>query len=252
MSSFYLLRFISNCNLTFICFSFIFASFFTYSLLFTSLLFCSQVSQYAYELMIHFLFSFTFLNLFFPLVFLFSLLQFALTSVNMLSWAIPLRNKNLTENSKLLGLANSFAGGIFLMLAFGHMLPHSVGVLESIGADRNIAFKFTLVGYLLVFFIEKIAFNSHALLHDAMDNGSDTAHTHTHNTHNTVKEVTNIMSENVQYGQSVLTASLDTATVSLGQGPGPSFQNMNQNFNIFIYLFIYFSILFNYLFIHFY
>ena len=117
------------------------------------------------------------------------------------------------------------------MLAFGHMLPHSVGVLESIGADRNIAFKFTLVGYLLVFFIEKIAFNSHALLHDAMDNGSDTAHTHTHNTHNTVKEVTNIMSENVQYGQSVLTASLDTATVSLGQGPGPSFQNMNQNFN---------------------
>ena len=149
----------------------------------------------------------------------------------MLSWAIPLRNKNLTENSKLLGLANSFAGGIFLMLAFGHMLPHSVGVLESIGADRNIAFKFTLVGYLLVFFIEKIAFNSHALLHDAMDNGSDTAHTHTHNTHNAVKEVTNIMSENVQYGQSVLTASLDTATVSLGQGPGPSFQNMNENFN---------------------
>lgn len=87
----------------------------------------------------------------------------------MLSWAIPLRNKNLTNNSKLLGLANAFAGGIFLMLAFGHMLPHSVSVFESIGTDKNIAFKFTLVGYLLVFFIEKIAFDSHALMHEATD-----------------------------------------------------------------------------------
>ena len=101
----------------------------------------------------------------------------------MLSWAIPLRNKSLTENSKVLGLANSFAGGIFLMLAFGHMLPHSVGVLESIGKDRNIAFKFTLVGYLLVFFIEKIAFNSHALLHDAMEDksGEHSGHSHSQN-----------------------------------------------------------------------
>lgn len=87
----------------------------------------------------------------------------------MLSWAIPLRSKNLTNNSKLLGLANAFAGGIFLMLAFGHMLPHSVSVFESIGTDKNIAFKFTLVGYLLVFFIEKIAFDSHALMHEATD-----------------------------------------------------------------------------------
>ena len=87
----------------------------------------------------------------------------------MLSWAIPLRSKNLTNNSKLLGLANAFAGGIFLMLAFGHMLPHSVSVFESIGTDKNLAFKFTLVGYLLVFFIEKIAFDSHALMHEATD-----------------------------------------------------------------------------------
>ena len=96
----------------------------------------------------------------------------------MLSWAIPLRNKNLTKNSKLLGLANAFAGGIFLMLAFGHMLPHSVGVLESIGKDKNIAFKFTLVGYLLVFFIEKIAFNSHAMMHDAEAGAGDAPHLH--------------------------------------------------------------------------
>jgi zinc transporter ZupT len=111
----------------------------------------------------------------------------------MMSWAIPLRNKNLTKNSKLLGLANAFAGGIFLMLAFGHMLPHSVGVLESIGKDRNIAFKFTLVGYLLVFFIEKIAFNSHAMMHDA-EAGTGAPHLHHPST---VRQVTN---EQVKYG----------------------------------------------------
>jgi zinc transporter ZupT len=111
----------------------------------------------------------------------------------MMSWAIPLRNKNLTKNSKLLGLANAFAGGIFLMLAFGHMLPHSVGVLESIGKDRNIAFKFTLVGYLLVFFIEKIAFNSHAMMHDA-EAGEGAPHLHHPST---VRQVTN---EQSKYG----------------------------------------------------
>ena len=105
----------------------------------------------------------------------------------MLSWAIPLRNKNLTSNSKLLGLANAFAGGIFLMLAFGHMLPHSVEVLESIGKDRNIAFKFTLLGYLLVFFIEKIAFNSHALLHEAGSAGNEHTHSHSHSPQGSVQ-----------------------------------------------------------------
>ena len=131
----------------------------------------------------------------------------------MLSWAIPLRSKNLTNNSKLLGLANAFAGGIFLMLAFGHMLPHSVTVFESIGKDRNIAFKFTLVGYLLVFFIEKIAFDSHALMHEATDDTEANTHSsHAHNgAHTAVKQVTNQQSENAYAG-----VTLDTSLPPLG------------------------------------
>lgn len=138
----------------------------------------------------------------------------------MLSWAIPLRNKNLTNNSKLLGLANAFAGGIFLMLAFGHMLPHSVGVLESIGKDRNIAFKFTLVGYLLVFFIEKIAFNSHALLHEAGSAGDEHAHHHAHSpsegsAQSAVRQVTN---ENTKYPSvSVPSPRMSTGSVDTVQ-----------------------------------
>lgn len=110
------------------------------------------------------------------------ILQLALTSVNMISWAIPLRNKNFTKDSKLLGLANCFAGGIFLMLAFGHMLPHSIEVLGSIGADRNMAFKFALLGYLVVFFIEKMAFDAHSIMHEAMDDGHSHGHGSGHST----------------------------------------------------------------------
>jgi zinc transporter 1/2/3 len=93
----------------------------------------------------------------------------------MLSWYIPLKNKNLTNNSSLLSLANAFSGGIFLMLAFGHMMPHSIEVLKSLDKDINITFKFVLFGYLLVFFIEKIAFNSHS---HGDDNHSHDLHTH--------------------------------------------------------------------------
>jgi zinc transporter ZupT len=95
-----------------------------------------------------------------PLYAVKALAQLFLTSVNILCFAIPLFNESVSGNKQFLSLANAFAGGIFLMLAFGHMLPHSIHILESIGKDRNIAFYATLVGYLLVFFIEKVAFAS--------------------------------------------------------------------------------------------
>ena len=106
------------------------------------------------------------------------------------------------------------------MLAFGHMLPHSVGVLESIGRDKNIAFKFTLVGYLLVFFIEKIAFNSHALLHEVMDDkgGEHSGHSHSHNIVD-VQQATNNIAANVQsvaqpdHSFTAPTASSSSATI---------------------------------------
>jgi hypothetical protein len=44
-----------------------------------------------------------------------------------------MKNKNFTQNEIALGVANSFAGGIFLMLAFGHLLPHSTSALNEIG-----------------------------------------------------------------------------------------------------------------------
>ena len=93
-----------------------------------------------------------------------------------------MRNKQFSQNQYALGVANSFAGGIFLMLAFGHLLPHSVSILESIHVDRSYAFSAALVGYLVIFFVEKIMFNSHSILHSVMEvHGGDHSHDHRHN-----------------------------------------------------------------------
>lgn len=106
-------------------------------------------------------------------------LQLLLTSLNIVCWIVPLKTKKFSANSNVLGRANAFAGGIFLMLTFGHLLAHSAETLHSIGVDINYAFQFTLVGYLLLFFIEKIAFNTHEIMHEAVD-GHDHDHGHQH------------------------------------------------------------------------
>ena len=93
---------------------------------------------------------------------------------------VPLKTKKFASNTNLLGRANAFAGGIFLMLTFGHLLAHSTETLHSIGMDINYAFQFTLLGYLLLFLIEKIAFNTHEIMHEAVDSHH---HDHGHQPH---------------------------------------------------------------------
>lgn len=91
----------------------------------------------------------------------------SLTILNVLCWALPFRNKRIFQSVQALGAANAFAGGVFLMLAFTHMIPHSLSVLSAASIDSSYAFKFTVLGYMLVFTIEKILFDSHDILHQA-------------------------------------------------------------------------------------
>ena len=64
--------------------------------------------------------------------------------------------KKFRENQELISLANAFSGGVFLSLAFGHMIPHSLEGFESAGYAHNVPFFVVLTGYLMIFFIEKI------------------------------------------------------------------------------------------------
>ena len=103
------------------------------------------------------------------------LLQFALTALNVMCWVIPIKSQNFSQNTTLLSLANCFAGGIFIMLGLGHMLPEAASKFGDVKVDSSVANLFALLGYLVMFFVEKVAFSeAHASMH------SEREHKHTH------------------------------------------------------------------------
>ncbi|KAL3767392.1 hypothetical protein ACHAWO_010411 [Cyclotella atomus] len=105
--------------------------------------------------------------------------QTLLTTINVLCWLLPLRSKKITSNKLALSLANAFSGGVFLSLAFGHLLPECVeGFHHSIAGEFNEALPYMLVlgGYLLIFFVEKVAFDAHEIMHEMESGGHDHSH----------------------------------------------------------------------------
>ena len=76
-----------------------------------------------------------------------------LTSINVIFWLGPLKNKNLFENKLGLSLANAFSGGVFLSLAFGHFMPECIHGFERY--DEAIPFMIVLGGYLLIFLLKR-------------------------------------------------------------------------------------------------
>lgn len=90
--------------------------------------------------------------------------QAFLTTLNVLCWLIPLRSKKISENKLALSLANAFSGGVFLSLAFGHLIPECVHGFE--GYNEVTPYLLVLSGYLLIFFVEKVAFDAHEIMHE--------------------------------------------------------------------------------------
>lgn len=97
------------------------------------------------------------------------LLQASLCTFNVLCWYLPLRSDNFTSNDGLLSLANCFAGGIFVMLAMGHLIPEAIQVFTNLlpsgesASGVDYALQYTIVGFLGMLFIEKIAFDAEAI-----------------------------------------------------------------------------------------
>jgi zinc transporter 1/2/3 len=67
-------------------------------------------------------------------------------------------------NSRLMGLANSFSGGLFLAIALVHILPECIHEYENMnhteeeGEDHHNALPFllTLAGYTFILFIDRV------------------------------------------------------------------------------------------------
>eukprot|EP01091_Cochliopodium_minus_P021445 TRINITY_DN980_c0_g1_i2.p1 TRINITY_DN980_c0_g1~~TRINITY_DN980_c0_g1_i2.p1 ORF type:complete len:288 (-),score=73.64 TRINITY_DN980_c0_g1_i2:35-898(-) len=59
-----------------------------------------------------------------------------------------------------LSMGNSFAGGLFFSIGFFHLLPESNEIFEEVtGSHFPYAFAIAPLGFLLIFFIEKVLFN---------------------------------------------------------------------------------------------
>lgn len=93
--------------------------------------------------------------------------QIFLTAINVIFWLVPLRMRKFSENELGLGLANAFSGGVFLSLAFGHLIPECIHGFE--GYNESLPFMIVLGGYLLIFFVEKVAFDTDTLLSDTSE-----------------------------------------------------------------------------------
>ncbi|CAM9360772.1 unnamed protein product [Choristocarpus tenellus] len=105
------------------------------------------------------------------------LLQVCLTSLNVVCWFVPMKIRKFVESKSAISLANSFSGGVFLSLAFGHMLPHSQSSFEGLGYPESLPYFLTLSGYMLIFFVEKVAFDTqHILQEGEVGHSGDGAH----------------------------------------------------------------------------
>ena len=67
-------------------------------------------------------------------------------------------------STKFLGLANAFSGGLFLGIGLFHILPESAEKLEGL-TEAPIAYFIAFASYAIILFVEKIAFDSHSLVH---------------------------------------------------------------------------------------
>ena len=97
--------------------------------------------------------------------------QALLTAINVFFWFVPLKSRKMTENKVALGLANAFSGGVFLSLAFGHLIPECVHGLDKSQFPEVAPYLLVLAGYLLIFFVEKVAFDAHGALHELEQGG---------------------------------------------------------------------------------
>ena len=90
---------------------------------------------------------------------------------------LPLCFNNCRKELRLLNYANAFSAGIFLGIGFFHILPDATESFENyfLNEGQNsiikgwpIVYLLAFLSYSLILYLEKVAFNSHALI----------AHTH--------------------------------------------------------------------------
>ena len=95
-----------------------------------------------------------------------------------ISGMFPTWSSSCRENPKILGIANSFAGGVFLAIAFTHIAPEEIEAWNALptnthtNADGDVVENdkifplpelLIFTGYTIILILDKVLFDSHAL-----------------------------------------------------------------------------------------
>jgi zinc transporter ZupT len=92
---------------------------------------------------------------------------------------IPTISKTCRESPKILGIANSFAAGVFISIALIHILPEQFELWNEIWADEGhnpdhvlpLPTLLMVGGYTLILIIDKVLFDTHSLFADDHGHG---------------------------------------------------------------------------------
>lgn len=92
----------------------------------------------------------------------------------LLSGYFPTWSRSCRESPKILGIANSFASGVFIAIAIVHILPEEAGNWAALNPNNEDPFPLPyflmFCGYCLILIIDKVIFDTHALFdHDDDD-----------------------------------------------------------------------------------
>ena len=103
--------------------------------------------------------------------------------LTLFSGILPAKNAKCKDNQTILGIANSFAGGVFLAISLMHIMPEEVGDYNELYEDEIAAGKrvFPLpyliffCGYTFILVIDRVLFDSHAMFDDDDHHGGHNA-----------------------------------------------------------------------------
>ena len=95
---------------------------------------------------------------------------------------IPTWSANCRENPKIFGIANAFAGGVFIAIAFVHILPEQEAAWIELRAEATgqvdgeyfpLPEFLTFLGYTFILIIDKVMFDTHSLFEEDHEHGLD-------------------------------------------------------------------------------
>ena len=80
----------------------------------------------------------------------------ALIVIALIGAAVPLFWKRLRDSTVALSHLNAFSGGVFLAMAFVHLLPEAQEEMEVYHIDYPLSYALALCGYAFILFVEKV------------------------------------------------------------------------------------------------